>query len=79
MADRNARTYDRRNSFLVSAVAGTEPVLEATVRKNYFLLRLNDYEVSKENLERKLLDQSVNLKAVTASVKQPEKSDPVGE
>lgn len=47
--------------------------MEVIVARNDLWRQLNDYNVPKENLERKILEQDDILRAVAASVKQLEK------
>lgn len=62
-----------RNSQYLSAVAA-ERVINFTGKSDDVLLLANDYRVSKKILERKLLEQELIVKVMTALVRQLEKN-----
>lgn len=63
----------KRNLRLVRAKEGTESVLEVKYEKGALLLQLENYNVSNENWGRKMLEQDIMLRALTALVKQVKK------
>lgn len=70
---KSLRHNNERNYLLVSGEAYVVWALEVTAERYYHFLRMNNYKVSKESLKRKLSEQVVILKTMTASMKQPEK------
>lgn len=61
----------KRNSFLVSAEKSVERVPKVISEGDY-LVQLNDYKVSKDNMERKTSEQDIILKATTLWLMPPE-------
>lgn len=59
-----------RNFLSLSAEIAAERVMELTVQKDDLLLRLDDYKVPKKNLERRVSEDEVIVKEMSASVKQ---------
>lgn len=62
------------NAPSLSTEEAADRVVELTAEKDELVVRVNDYKVARENLERKLSEQDVILKAMTASVKNLEKT-----
>lgn len=62
--------HNERNSFLVSAEECRDRFLEVAGERDDFLQMLKDCKVLKKNLEQKLSERDVILKAITALVKQ---------
>lgn len=59
---------------MVSAADGGRGSWTSELKKGDLPLRLNEYMMSKENLERNVLEQDVILQAMTTSVKPPEEN-----
>lgn len=61
---------DREEPVFLGAEVDAESVMQITTEMDDLLQQLNDYKVSKENLERKVLEQEFIAKAMTEYLKQ---------
>lgn len=65
--------YNKIDWFPISLEDGVDWVSEVTVESDISLVRLNYFIQSKKSFERNPLEQDVNLRSMTASVKQLKK------